>query len=235
MKESIRFTRVVAIAGMLLATVAMCQAAQVGKAVVRSIKGVADSIQGGARTALKVGQELGPGAVVVTGNDSQVDLFLDQNGPMVRLLENTQLGIDKLSFEQTGVDTVVETQLDLKSGRITGIVKKLSGGSKYEVKTPNGVAGIRGTQYMIGADGAVYVLDGQVVVVYVKSDGSVVTKIVNAGEYFNPATQQVEKMTSEIEADVREQMPTEGVEIAVQPAEPPPVIFISPSTGSPSK
>ena len=40
-----------------------------------------------------------------------VDLFLDQNGPLVRLTENTTLGIDKLNYDQTGVDTVIETQL----------------------------------------------------------------------------------------------------------------------------
>jgi len=107
---------------------------------------------------------------------------MDQNGPVVRLVENTTLGIDKLNFEDTGVDTVIETQLDLKSGRILGIVKKMAATSKYEIKTPNGVAGIRGTEYDITATSVVRVVSGSMVVVYVKSDGTVVTQVVNAGE-----------------------------------------------------
>jgi len=55
------------------------------------------------------------------------------------------LSIDKLTVDQTGVDTISDTQLDLKAGSIFGTVKKLAVGSKYEVKIPNGVAGIRGT------------------------------------------------------------------------------------------
>ena len=67
--------------------------------------------------------------------------------------ENTLLGIDKLTVTQTGADVVTETQLDLKAGHIFGMVKKMSAASKYEVKIPNGVAGIRGTVYDISAEG----------------------------------------------------------------------------------
>ena len=57
-------------------------------------------------------------------------------------MENSALGIDKLTSMDTGSDSVTETQLDLKAGHIMGSVKKLSAASKYEVKIPNGVAGI---------------------------------------------------------------------------------------------
>ncbi len=164
------------------------QAAQTGKAVVRSVSGEAQYSDGGAWMPLTAGKELQPGSSVRTANDSKVVLFLDQNGPLVILTENTTLGIDKLTFEPTGVDTIIETQLDLKSGRILGIAKKLSATSKYEVKTPSGVAGIRGTRYSISATGEVYVLDGSVVVVSVRPDGSVVTQVVSEGEMFSPAT-----------------------------------------------
>src|SRR3974390_3336961 len=69
----------------------------------------------------------------------------DQN--VVRLWENSALGIDKISSMHTGADTVTDTQLDLKVGRVSGNVKKMSAASKYEIKLPNGVAGIRGTVY----------------------------------------------------------------------------------------
>ena len=60
---------------------------------------------------------------------------------IVRLWENTLMGVDKLTEMHTGADVVTETQLDLKAGHITGSVKKMSAASKYEVKMPNGVAG----------------------------------------------------------------------------------------------
>jgi hypothetical protein len=109
---------------------------------------------------------------------------------MVRLLENSQLGIDKLSTMQTGAETVTDTQLDLKKGRVMGNVKKLSAASKYEVKLPNGVAGIRGTTYLLTTDGMVDVLDGSVVVAYNTANG-VVTQVVSAGQSFNTVTGQL--------------------------------------------
>jgi hypothetical protein len=103
----------------------------------------------------------------------------------VRIFENTVLGIDKLTIDQTGADVVTETQLDLKAGSIFGTVRKLSAASKYEVKIPNGVAGIRGTVYFITAEGVVRVLSGSVVLAYVSSDGSVVTQVIAAGQQFD--------------------------------------------------
>lgn len=234
MKETSKFLRVVACMAVLAGSMAFAQAAQVGKAVVREVTGAAEATVGGAWKALRKGDTLMPGSVVRTANNSSVVLFLDQNGPLVRLTENTTLGIEKLNFEHTGVDTVIETQLDLKSGRIVGIVKKLSATSKYEIKTPNGVAGIRGTEYSISADSTVMVLRGQVVVVFVKADGSVVTQVVNAGEKFNPATQRVETMTSEDKAQAESEIAaTRGIvpEPSVFDIEPPPIIFVSPVSG----
>jgi len=43
---------------------------------------------------------------------------------VVRVWENSALGIDKLGAQQTGAERVTDTQLDLKTGHITGSVKK---------------------------------------------------------------------------------------------------------------
>jgi hypothetical protein len=234
MKLSGSFARVSAylVALGAAALVSSLQAVEVGKAVVRDIQGSAQFNEGASWMSLKAGQVLRPGTAVRTANDSHVDLFLDQNGPLVRLNENTTLSIDKLNFEATGVDTIIETQLDLKSGQIVGIVNKLSGNSKYEVKTPNGVAGIRGTEYVISATGEVYVLSGSVVVVYVKADGTVITQVVNAGEFFNPATGKPEPIPADQLPQLLNQVndvrgrPTAGLQV-----EEPIVIFVSPTTG----
>jgi hypothetical protein len=68
---------------------------------------------------------------------------------VIRIFQSTVLGVDKLTLDRTGVDEVSETQLDLRAGQIMGNVKKLSAQSRYEIKVPNGVAGIRGAAWGI--------------------------------------------------------------------------------------
>ena len=77
---------------------------------------------------------------------------VEQN--IVRLSGNTTLKIDTLTVSDTGVDTVSDTELDLQNGRIFSSVKKLSAESKYLIKFPNGIAGVRGSQgFMPVVDG----------------------------------------------------------------------------------
>jgi hypothetical protein len=129
------------------------------------------------------------GAVIETAADSQVDMFLGANGPVVRITAATQLTLDKLAFAKSDEETVIDTQMDLKSGAILGNVKKLAKASNYQVKTPNGVCGIRGTEYKISASGAVTVVSGVVNITYVNptTQQSVVVTV-NAGETFVPPT-----------------------------------------------
>jgi hypothetical protein len=104
------------------------------------------------------------------------------------LTENTTLGLDKLTLTDTGADTVVEVQLNLPEGTILGNVGKLSAASKYEVKVPNGVAGVRGTRYRISSTGYTVVLDGTVVFVYVPPNGQPTpyTLVGPPAVYFSP-------------------------------------------------
>lgn len=161
---------------------------------------------------LKVGDVLKPGAIVQTAEKSRVDIVLadptataseaawgdgvasyqpvaEQN--FIRVWENSVLAIDKLAVASTGSDVVSETQLDLKTGRVFGAVKKLSAASKYEVKIPNGVAGVRGTIYTISSAGVVSVLVGSVVIAFVDGSGNVVTQVVSGGQRFETSTGQV--------------------------------------------
>lgn len=110
----------------------------------------------------------------------------EQDG--IRIKENSVLLVDKLTITQTGADIVTDTELDLKSGTILGTVKKLSPQSKYEVKIPNGVAGIRGTIYEISASGIIKVLSGVVLVAYVGPDNNIITQTVNAGQEYDTST-----------------------------------------------
>jgi hypothetical protein len=143
-------------------------APQMNEAVVRGVRGTANySTDRGANWRdLKVGARLKQNSIIRTAPGATVDLFLGDNGPVVRVTENTTMGIDRLTVDR-GNETIIETQLDLRSGRILGNVKKLAAASKYEVKTPQGVAGIRGTRYDISADGTVKIVQGDAIVVYV--------------------------------------------------------------------
>src|SRR6266404_4410171 len=169
---------------------------------------------------VKLGSVLKPGTVIQTGleHGAFVDLVLgDGEAPVpggsgaggaagggdsmfyqpnseqniVRVSGNSILAIDKLTTTETGADVVTETQLDLRAGKIFGNVKKMSAASKYEVKIPNGVAGIRGTIYQISADGVVQVLVGSLVIAYVGPDGTVVTQVVVGGQQFDARTGQI--------------------------------------------
>jgi hypothetical protein len=170
---------------------------------------------------LKKGTILKAGSVIQTGKgESTVDLVLGDHGDaipeqvrtapassrggsggggvsevqpanVVHLFPDTVLSIDKLTSEKAGEGEVTETQLDLQAGQIMGNVKKLSAASKYEIKIPNGVAGIRGTTYLISASGVVNVLSGSVVVAVVDSSGSVVTRVVTAGFRYDPASDRI--------------------------------------------
>jgi len=234
MKKHGRFSIVMACVVAVLAwVVSPVQAAEAGKAVVRSIRGDAQYQEsGGQWLPLKVGQVLKAGSTVRTANDSHADLFMDQNGPVVRLVENTTLGLDKLNYTATGVDTVIETQLDLKSGRIIGIVRKMADQSKYEIKTPNGVAGIRGTEYDITATSVLRVVSGSMVMVYVKSDGTVITQVVNSNEMFVPSDGTVKLIPadqlSQLVPEIREM---EGAPVVALTVEEPIKVFISPLSG----
>lgn len=149
------------------------QAQTPGKAVVRAVKGHATFSAGGSAPApVKVGTVLYSGSSIRTEAGSIVDLFLGPSAGSVRIAENSTLALDKLTMTETGADTVVDVQLNLPDGTMLGNVNKLSAASKYEIKVPNGVAGIRGTQFRINSQGYVVVLNGSVVMVYVPANGN---------------------------------------------------------------
>jgi len=203
---------------------------------------------------LKVGDTLKSGVIIQTAKDSRVDLVLgdktaeaptvqkwgesisyspEVEQDFVRIGENSVMAIDKLLVADTGADKVKETQLDLRAGRIFGTVKKLSAASKYEVKIPNGVAGIRGTVYDISADGVLSVLKGSVVIAYQDGGGNVVTQIVVGGQaydirtgQFTPIPEVIRKGGEQAERDSQT-----GRHEPPHHFPPPPHIHVSPTEG----
>lgn len=107
---------------------------------------------------------------------------------VVRILDDTYLVFDSLTATATGADTVTETLLDLKKGTIFASVKKQAAASRFEVKIPNGVAGIRGTYTLISASGLVGCLTGSVVVAFTNPSGDVESPVIGALQQINIAT-----------------------------------------------
>jgi len=116
---------------------------------------------------------------------------------VIRVLDDTYLVFDSMTATATGSDTVTETLLDLKKGSIFGSVKKQAAASRFEVKIPNGVAGIRGTIFLIKATGVVSCLQGSVVAAYTTAAGDVNTQVVGGGQEFNCASGQNGAMSSD--------------------------------------
>ncbi len=165
-----------------------------GNAKVRQIRGSAKySTEGGIWVPLKVGATLKPGTMIQTAPESVVDLDLGENGPVVRVTPDTTVGLDKLAYAGTGADSVIETTVNVRNGTIIGNVKKLAKASKYEIKTPNGVAGIRGTDYVVSVK---RLPDGTYEVTFTDITGTLViaaivhgvpeTVVLNAGESWTP-------------------------------------------------
>jgi len=110
---------------------------------------------------------------------------------IVRIFESTVLGVDKLTLDRTGVDEVSETQLDLRAGQIMGNVKKLSAQSKYEIKLPNGVAGIRGSSYLGSSSMNWVTISGHCRIAQVGANGAVQLLEVGAGQKLDSGSGQV--------------------------------------------
>jgi len=112
----------------------------------------------GTTSKITEGQLIAESDTVITRNNSSVVLVF-ANGSSVRLSENSRIGIDEFKMdplsrdiklsELTAEPSVSKTRLSLAYGEMVGNVKKLSASSSYDINTPVGAAGIRGTTFRI--------------------------------------------------------------------------------------
>ncbi|PAW72974.1 MAG: hypothetical protein B9S33_22590 [Pedosphaera sp. Tous-C6FEB] len=121
------------------------QAASPGAAVVKKVVGTATYTDARGGGAIKENDILFQGATITTGAGSYVDLDLGVNGNALRVEADSTLALNKLDYTKA-ISTVTDTQIEVKKGAaVANVINKLSKASKYEIKTPAGVAGIRGT------------------------------------------------------------------------------------------
>ena len=181
---------------------------QPGKIQVVAMKGTASAFaSGGSPAPVKIKDSFGPGTTIKTDKNSSVDLSFGKLGTM-RLEESGTLIVDKFTLTETGADTVADVQLNLPEGTIVGNVNKLSAASKYEIKVPRGVAGIRGTSLLASAAAYFVLLEGALVYVDVPPGGNPTPYTLQAPPpvYFSPL-EGVKPAPEDLIANVRARMP----------------------------
>lgn len=181
-----KLTRQLLCVGLALLCSAVLASAIPGHAEVRKVVGSATVTKAaGGSASITEGMVLGSGDTITTGRASIVDLYLGLNGDFLRVDADTTLKLDVLDIANIAERTVT-TQLSLGKGGITGnVVNKLTAASKYEIKSPSGVAGIRGTIYSISANGTLTVAKGTVNFTFV-FNGVTKTVRVEPGQQFKP-------------------------------------------------
>jgi hypothetical protein len=147
------FSKYFAACGLALAVLfyaASSQAAPTkGVATVSTVKGDAKySDASGKWQEIKAGIQLPEGATIRTGPGSYVYLAVNSKTSAVRVNENTVMKLEKME-QLNNAEGDHDTVLDIQSGTAVGDIKKLSKASHFDVRTPHGLAGIRGTAWAI--------------------------------------------------------------------------------------
>ena len=162
---------------------------QPAQASVRAVHGAATCSIDGNWQSLKEDTILTAGAIIKTAPNSTLDLFLPDSRTVLRLMPDSVLRFDRLDKLPAGELGLTMTRLSLLSGSLIGSQHKLASPSEFEVRLPNGVAKIVGTEYSVRADGTVACLSGTVSVAYnPPGNGSPINVSVAAGFSSDPAT-----------------------------------------------
>jgi hypothetical protein len=119
------------------------------KATVRSIHGTVQWLDNGIWLPVKPNMKFAAGIAIRTGPDGVADISVNGTASAVRLTNNTTLQIPIMAYVGSAREGDTTTMLNLESGSIIGNVKKISANSRYEITTPHGVAGIRGTDFSV--------------------------------------------------------------------------------------
>lgn len=145
-----------------LAPLALWAQSQAGAIKAVRLSGTVSKIAAGGATpvALTEGQAVIETDTITTGADSGVVLVF-ANGASVKVGANSRLAIEEFKMDPLATDIAVadlqsepnvsKTRLNLAYGEVVGNVKKLNkaAGSSFDIKTPVGAAGIRGTTFRI--------------------------------------------------------------------------------------
>lgn len=190
------------------------------------------SAKGGPFMPLAVGTKLHQGDKVKTGPVSHVDIDIGGHVGLVQVAPQSLFIIETITITDAGEEKVTETQLRIDEGAMYAKINKLGKGSRYEIATPKGIAGIRGTGVYATADGQITVLDGVAAVAYPIAGGGVDTFLVHDGETVGPNDHPAHAAPISLLRDIVEALrdaATHGIGLDVPPFVPPLEPFISPT------
>jgi len=198
---------------------------ETGNATVTGVKGGGSFDNGNGAQAIEEGAEIAPGATITTTPDSAITLSLGAAGS-IEVQGGSSLVIERLNSERSGGGTIIDVQLDLRNGSMTGAVSKFSSPlSKYEIKVPTGVVGIDATEgpasFFISAPDDINIISGSSVFVYTR-DGVVRSVRVGSNQMFNSNTGTAVVIP-----------PTKVNNIPTPPASPTPSVNVVQSTPAP--
>jgi hypothetical protein len=150
-----------------------------GKAIVRSCHGIVQyqTQPNGAWLPVKVDMKFSAGVTVRTGPDGSADINVNGTSSTVRMTNNTTLQIPTMSYVGSRQEGDTTTMLNLETGTVIGNVRKISANSRYEIMSPHGVAGIRGTDFAVEV---IHLPDGNVRVTFDSITGIItVSAVIN--------------------------------------------------------
>ncbi|MGY8672039.1 MAG: FecR domain-containing protein [Verrucomicrobiia bacterium] len=158
--KPLTFGGILAAGLMLMASPAQ---AKVNYAMVKRVVGQATYTSPAGSGALTSKMQLFQGSRITTGPDSFVDVDLGVNGDALRIEASSTVSLTMLTSRQVSSrQTVVNTEMNVTRGHVVAnVVRKLSRASRYNIRTPSGVAGIRGTCIQAGVSGTIALI-GQV-------------------------------------------------------------------------
>jgi hypothetical protein len=144
--------------GAQVTTIKIAESSDEPQAIVLSVLGPCNySEDGKAFSGLKVGQVVEQGAVIRTGVEARTDLFFRRIGTTVRFQPGTEVKLEKMARHMKDGAPVMETLLDLRTGRIFTVVRSLVSGSTLEIRNAAGRSVVEGGggkgRYIITADG----------------------------------------------------------------------------------
>lgn len=134
---------------------------------------VGDARIAGASTTLAAGATLPEGTRVITGSDGYLTLRL-VDGSVLRLQATSEATLAQSRLLGARGEAGHRSQLELARGRVEALVNQVTGGApRFEIRTPQAVVGVRGTEFRVAADEALTrseVLSGRVAVGRSSSD-----------------------------------------------------------------
>ncbi|MFP4382620.1 MAG: FecR domain-containing protein [Spirochaetia bacterium] len=139
---------------------------------------------------IRFGMDLKPGDIIITRN-ARAELRLSPNGSIIKVAENTRFSVDSLQ----GRDESSKNVFSLAAGKIRMVAARTVN-SRYEVRTPTAVCGVRGTDFGLqvipGARDAAAVLSGEIEFISSELKKSV---ILQAGQYADVFADTFEALT----------------------------------------